>query len=73
MTAEERLAILESQVKDVRDDIAEIKETMKELATIAAMGRGALWMAFKVGGVIVAILAVTKVVLDFADKFVGKH
>ena len=73
MTTEERLAILESQIQDTREDVADIKATLKELATIAAMGKGALWMVLKVGGVIVAVLAITKVVLDFADKFVGKH
>lgn len=73
MTTEERLAILESQIRDTRDDVAEIKASLKELTTIAAMGKGALWMAFKVGGVILGVMAIAKVALDFADKFVKSH
>jgi hypothetical protein len=54
MTPEEvtRLATLEAEMKDVRDDVREIKSSLKALETIAASGNGALRTAFLVGGVI---------------------
>lgn len=54
MTPEEvtRLATLEAEMKDVRDDVREIKASLKSLEAIAASGNGALRTAFLVGGVI---------------------
>lgn len=53
MTPDEltRLATLEAEMKDVRDDVREIKLSLKTLENIAASGNGALRTAFTVGGV----------------------
>lgn len=69
MTPEEltRLATLEAEMRDVRDDVREIKDSLKALEKIAASGNGALKTAFVVGGglgwlmtFIVSIVAVFK-------------
>lgn len=65
MTVEERLAVVESQLKTMKDDQTEIKASLKELADIAAMGRGALWLALKIGVFLAGSAAIAKVAFDF--------
>ncbi len=65
MTVEERLAVVESQLKTLKNDQDEIKKGVKELAEIAAMGKGALWLAFKIGVFLTGSAAIAKVAFDF--------
>lgn len=47
------------EFRELREDIGEIKESLKSLEQIASMGKGALWTALKLGAlasVIVGIL-----------------
>lgn len=54
MTPEEltRLATLEAEMRDVRDDVREIKASLKALEKIAAAGNGSLRTVLIVGGFI---------------------
>lgn len=53
MTTEaERLATLESEMRDVKSDLAEIKASLKTLETIAARGGGAFHSVLLIGGLI---------------------
>ena len=52
MTPEERdrLTRVEQEMRDVRDDVHEIKESLKKLEAIAAAGNGAFRTVLIVGG-----------------------
>lgn len=45
----ERLATLEAEMRQVREDIAAIRAATERLLSMAQMGRGALWLALHVG------------------------
>ena len=51
----ERVAVAETEIRQVRADITEMKEMLRVLVNQANMGRGALWVFMAVGGVIVSI------------------
>lgn len=70
MTVEERLAVVESRIADLKGDQDEIKKMLIDLKEIAAMGKGALFLAFKVGAFLVGGFAVAKVIFDLV---MGKH
>lgn len=54
MTPDERdrLTRVEEATKDARDDIKEIKESIKKLERIASQGKGALHSALFLGGIL---------------------
>jgi len=49
-TPEERLATLEAEMKDVRDDVHDIKNSLQNIERIAARGSGALTTVLMIGG-----------------------
>lgn len=51
-SAEERLATLEAEMRNVRDDVADIKASLKTLEIIAQRGGGALHTILIIGGFI---------------------
>ena len=59
MTPDERdrLAKLEQIVADMRDDLAEIKKSTARLEAYAHMGRGALGVFLKLGGLVAVLVA----------------
>jgi hypothetical protein len=56
MRPEERLAVLEAEMRDTRTDLTEIKEDVKTLLAAAHMGHGAWWISVKLGAFILAVL-----------------
>lgn len=50
-SAEERLATLETQMENVRDDVSDIKASLKALEIIAQRGGGAFHMILIIGGI----------------------
>ncbi len=48
----ERLATLEAEMKNVRDDVSEIKDSLKALEVIAQRGGGAFHTILIIGGMI---------------------
>jgi hypothetical protein len=50
MSTEERLATLEAEMRNVSDDVAEIKASLKVLERIAARGGGFFHATLMVGG-----------------------
>jgi len=50
MSTEERLATLEAEMRNVSDDVAEIKASLKVLERIAARGGGAFHTILLIGG-----------------------
>lgn len=58
MTPEERLATLEQEMRDVREDMREIKNSLKILETLASRGNGALTTLFHVGSVVGWIMGI---------------
>lgn len=50
-SAEERLATLEAEMKNVRSDVSDIKDSLKALEIIAQRGGGAFHMILLIGGV----------------------
>lgn len=70
---EERLAVLETKVQDMREGQDEIKAKLEQLVTIADMGKGALWFAIKAGAWILGIVAIGKFALDLFNSIMGKH
>lgn len=51
-SVEERLATLEAQMSNVRDDVGDIKASLKALEIIAQRGGGAFHTILIIGGVI---------------------
>lgn len=51
-SAEERLATLEAEMKNVSDDVRDIKASLKALEVIAQRGGGALHTILIIGGFI---------------------
>lgn len=51
-SAEERLATLEAEMRNVSGDVSEIKASLKALEKIAAQGGGAFHTILIIGGVI---------------------
>lgn len=47
-----RLATVEQEMRDVRNDVREMKESLKSLEKIAARGNGALHSALWLGGIL---------------------
>lgn len=73
MTPEERIAVLESQQTDIRNDIAEIKKMLGSLLTSAAMGKGAWWLIMKIGGVLVGLALIWSAIgQNFGHWWAGK-
>lgn len=52
MTPEERLAILETEMRNVCNDVQDIKASIKSLEAIAARGGGAFNAILMIGGLI---------------------
>jgi len=52
LSAEERLATLEQEMRDVRDDVREIRASLKTLEALAAKGGGAFNAILLIGGLI---------------------
>lgn len=55
-TPEERLAVLETEMAGMKAAVDRIDERTAKLAEAFTMGRGAAWMALKIGGVILGVL-----------------
>lgn len=57
MTPEERdrLATVEAEIRGIKDWLREIRSDQKKMLAAMNMGRGALWMTLKVGGLLVLI------------------
>lgn len=51
-SAEERLATLEAEMKNIKADVSEIKDSLKTLEIIAQRGGGALHTILIIGGFI---------------------
>lgn len=68
MTPDERdrLVIVEQIVASQRDDLDEIKASLKRLEAMANMGKGALSLFLKAGAVVGAVIASMWAI---ADKF----
>ncbi len=64
----ERLATLEAEMRQVREDIGAIRVAMERLSSIAHMGRGALWLALHVGAAIGIVASAYEAV-----RIVGRH
>lgn len=74
MSTEERLARLEQQAVDTREDIAEIKGDMKKVLAAIYMGKGAWLSLAKAGAIIVAVLAGFAWAYDhILSPLIGKH
>jgi hypothetical protein len=54
----ERLAMLEERVKNVRDDVAEIKLIVDEVREIISRGKGAKWAIIGFVGIISSFLSI---------------
>lgn len=52
LSAEERLATLEQEMRDVRDDVREIRASLKSLEALAAKGGGAFNAILMIGGLL---------------------
>ena len=52
----QRDSFQEAVAREMKSDIAEIKESIAQLVAIANMGKGALWLVLRVGGFL-AVLA----------------
>lgn len=52
LTDEARLAVLESEMRDVKSDLDEIKRSIKTLETIASTGNGAFRTILFIGGLL---------------------
>lgn len=52
MTDSERVAVLETEVKSLKGDMAEIKASLKTLESLAAKGGGAFNAFLMIGGLI---------------------
>jgi len=64
----ERLATLEAEMRQVRDDIGAIRVAMERLSSIAHMGRGALWLALHVGAALGIVASTYEAV-----RMAGRH
>lgn len=52
MSPAERLAVLETEVRQVRDDLHEMRASLKAIEKIASSGNGALRAVLIIGGAI---------------------
>ncbi len=77
MTPEERdrLAKLEVEIEAFEASIDDLKGTIKDLTKsvdslreLAVMGRGAWWLALKIGGLIVGAVAMMAAALNVFEK-----
>jgi hypothetical protein len=71
MTTEERLARVEAlvetqsdDIKDLRVEVRELKDDIREMLQALHMGKGAGWLLVKIGTGLIGIAAVAKVVID---------
>ena len=64
----ERLATLEAEMRQVRDDIGAIRIAIERLSSIAHMGRGALWLTLHVGAALGIIASAYEAV-----RIAGRH
>jgi hypothetical protein len=64
----ERLATLETEMRQVRADISAIRVAMERLSSIAHMGRGALWLALHVGAALGMVASAYEAV-----RMTGRH
>ncbi len=66
MTPDERdrLAKVEQIVAGQQESLKSIEAKLDHLTTIADMGKGALWLALKVGGVLAALAAALWALFD---------
>jgi hypothetical protein len=64
MTAEERLARLEIQVENLKEDIQGIGKKVDELVKAAHMGRGAWWLLLRIGVVLATVAGAIAWLID---------
>lgn len=64
----DRLAKVEQIVADMKDDLSEIKRSIGRLEGYAHMGRGALGLFLKLGGVLTVLIAAFWTVFDKFHK-----
>ena len=67
-TEAERLAVLETEMKDVRRDVADIKASLKSLEAIASKGGGALHAILMLGGLIGWLVGIVGAVYAMAHR-----
>lgn len=70
-----RIAVLEVEVKHLKDDIDELKTQLAsanakldQLVSAFNMGKGAWWSAMKIGGFIVMIMGALAWIVDHLPK-----
>lgn len=54
---QQRLAVAETQIDDIREDIGEMKAMLKDLVAAKNKGEGAIWLFFKAAALAAAIVA----------------
>jgi hypothetical protein len=57
-TVPERLAMLEERVKNIRDDVADIKKSVDEVRDIILQGKGAKWALLGMVGIVSSFLSI---------------
>jgi len=60
----DRLARVEQIVAGQQESLKSIEAKLDHLTSIADMGKGALWLAFKVGGVLAMVIAAAWALFD---------
>lgn len=64
----DRLAKVEQIVAGQQESLKSIEAKLDHLTSIADMGKGALWLALKVGGVMAMLIAAAWAVFDKLGK-----
>ena len=68
MKPEERLAVLETKMAAVTEDLEEIKADLKALLAAANMGKGAWWVSVKIGAFILTLAGALAWIYDHLPR-----
>lgn len=68
MTTEERLAVVETEVRHLKEDLAEANRKLDQLVRAANMGQGAWWASVKIGGLVVMTMGAIGWVIDHLPR-----